>query len=85
MNTITKQQLIGEDIEIIDAKNKANIGITGKIINETKNTIEVKTSDSRKKLIKKNITILLKEKKIKINGELLIGRPEERIKKKTRN
>jgi len=51
----------------------------GKIIDETKNTITIKTKDSVKKILKQNA-------KIEINGNLidtkkLTIRPEERIKK----
>ena len=35
---IAKHELIGLTIEIIDSKNKDNIGIKGVVINETKNT-----------------------------------------------
>ena len=41
-----KKELIGETIEIIGSKNKTLIGVKGKIVEETKNTI---TLDNEKK------------------------------------
>ena len=73
---MTVHELIGKKVEIIKSKNKSNIGLKGKITDETKNTI---TLDNEKKLIKNNITM-------KIDGKILEGsdlvfRPEDRIKR----
>jgi len=78
MKNILKHELIGSRIRVIDAKNKANKDIEGTIIDETRNTLSVDCKGSIKKLIKKNITITIND--MKINGEKLIGRSEERIK-----
>lgn len=70
-------EFIGKRIKVTDAKNHLNIGIEGRIIDETKDTFTV---DGRKRLtlIKKNITIEVEGKTIK--GEQLAKKPEERIK-----
>ena len=80
-----KGELIGKEIKITDSKNKSNAGIEGKIIDETKNTLTIKTKGNQtKKLIKKNITFTMKtgntEKTVK--GEEIQAAPEERIKVK---
>lgn len=85
MKNIMKRLLIGERARIVDAKNRTQDGIEGTIIDETKNTVEIETTAGRKKLIKKNITLALTDQHVAVSGELLVGRPEERIKKKTRN
>ena len=79
---IVRGELIGLSIEVIDAKNPSVVGIKGKIIDETKNTIVIQ-SDKVKKLIKNQIKmkIKLKDKIIEIDGKNLVGRPEDRIKK----
>ena len=83
LRDITKYELIGLKAEVSDAKNKANVGITGKIVDETRNTIMIETKKGIKRLIKENITIdvFFQNKKIRIKGTLLVGRPEDRIKK----
>ena len=76
-------EFIGKKIIVVDAKNKALIGIEGTIIDETKNTFEIKTKMNKtKKLIKSHIVFntTFRGKTIQINGSLLQKRPEERIK-----
>ncbi len=55
MKCLEKGELIGLNIEVIKSNNKANIGIKGKIIDETKNMIIIKNEKGIKKLIKKQI------------------------------
>ncbi|MBT6520310.1 ribonuclease P [Candidatus Woesearchaeota archaeon] len=69
-----------------ESKNKNQIGFEGTIIDETKNTITIKTNQSnddqfKKKLIKNQITIIIKNSNKKIEMKKLIMRPEDRIKK----
>jgi len=78
---IFPHELIGETIEVVDSKNKSNLGIKGKIIDETKETIKV-AQDSGKEvvLMKQIITFkLVKSGKI-ISGEVTAKRPEDRLK-----
>ncbi|PIN86496.1 ribonuclease P protein component 1 [Candidatus Woesearchaeota archaeon CG10_big_fil_rev_8_21_14_0_10_44_13] len=82
MKDTLKKELIGKEIRIVEAKNKTNEGIEGKIIDETKNMITISTKKGSKKLIKEEIRIKLLREKITIDGKLLVGRPEDRIKKK---
>ena len=58
--------------------------ITGKIINETKNTFEILTLKKQRKKILKNQEIIFKmeNKKINVNGKILKMKPEERVKLK---
>ncbi len=84
---IAKIELIGLNVEIINAKNKSLIGIKGRIIDETKNLIFVESTNKKiKKIIKDQVKILLEyqNKKYEINGEILKSRPEERIRKWTK-
>ncbi len=76
---IKKDNLIGLKVKVIDADNKSQISIEGKIIDETRNTIKVQTTTEIKQLMKNNITLMINDQKI--NGKNLVGRPEERIKK----
>ncbi len=79
---IVKHELIGLRAKVVDSKNKANIGIKGKIIDETKNTIIIESKGEKKRLFKNNITIDVQvdKKIVRINGKLLLGRPKERVK-----
>lgn len=77
-----KKSLIGLDVSVINSKIKTNIGIKGKIVDETKNTIIIKDQKGDKKMmLKKNIFLKEKMHGNIINGKSLVGRVEERIKK----
>ena len=58
MKQITKYEFIGSYAEIVDSTNKSNIGIKGKIIDETKNTILIEQKNKQKRLFKKNIILI---------------------------
>ena len=80
LKNLVKYEFIGSDIEIVDSKNKSLIGLKGKVIDETQNMF---TLDNGKKIIKSESTFKMKihKKTIEIKGSLLVGRPEDRIKK----
>jgi ribonuclease P protein subunit POP4 len=70
--------LIGEEIEVVDATNKTLVGIRGKVIDETKNTLEIMTEEGNKRIIKCQSKI--RAKGMTIEGKHLTGRIEARIK-----
>jgi len=77
--------LIGQKIIIHQKNNK----ITGMVINETRNTLILETDPDKKiKIYPKNnnnkIERIYKKKKLLIDGSLLKGRPEERLKNEPR-
>ena len=73
-----KEELIGLNITVINSRNKSNIGLAGKIIDETKNTITIKIKGSTKKIMKNDVELDIDGKKIE--GKKLAVRPEERLK-----
>ncbi len=73
-------ELIGEEITVIESNNKANIGITGKIINETKMTLTVNHDGKRKTLLKNIVVLKLHRTQHIIRGAGIIKRPEDRVK-----
>ena len=83
INDYLKFELIGLEVEVVDAKNKSLIGIKGKIVDETKNTFVIEIKGKEKKLLKDQVTLIIdfKKEKIRAEGKLFLGRPEERIKK----
>ena len=84
MKDIARHELIGLNAIVEKSTNPSQEGLKGKIVDETKSSITIETSKGRKLLLKKNIELQLtvENKKIKIKGKLLEGRPEERIKVK---
>lgn len=72
-------ELIGEEIEIIEAKNPLNQEVKGIVVDETKNIIKIKQGEKVKILLKEEIIF-----KIKRTGQVVVGgeirkRPEDRL------
>ena len=84
VKNILRHELIGLSCEIIKTSNKSQIGIKGRIVDETLKVIEIKTSEGKKMVAKKNtiFRITIDDKKIDIEGNFIAYRPEDRIKKK---
>jgi len=72
--------LVGKCIAVIDAVNRHDIGINGRVTDETKNMITVTQEGASKRLIKKNITIRVDGSVLK--GVAITGTIQERIKKR---
>ena len=81
-SNILRHELIGLECKITASKNKSQIGIEGKIVDETLKSIVI----DGKKILKKDTTFMLKlgGKNVHIDGNFIIARPEDRIKKKIR-
>jgi ribonuclease P protein subunit POP4 len=81
---VLKSELIGLIIEVTDATNQSLQGLKGKVVEETRNTLTIRDGDKEKKIVKEHVTITttIDEKTIEIDGKLLVGRPEERLKKR---
>lgn len=82
MTLILKAALIGKRVTVIEARNPSLLGMHGIIIDETKHTLLLKTKQGVKRIGKNRITLELPDDHVRIQGRLLIGRPEERVKRK---
>ncbi len=82
---IVRHELIGLKVKVKRSTNKSQVGLQGTVIDETYNTIKIETNKGEKK-VAKNTAIFIFElpngKKVEVNGELLVSRPEDRLKKK---
>ena len=82
--SLLKGEFIGSRIKVIKAKNKDNVGISGEVIDETKNTFVIKNNKGKKTLLKEQCTfkIYKKNKTMTVDGRMISKRPEDRIKLK---
>jgi RNase P/RNase MRP subunit p29 len=73
--------IIGKELKILYCTNPCDLRITGRVVDETRNMIQVGTAEDGepKWLIKKNVIVLLDGQQI--DGKELVGRPENRIKR----
>ncbi len=78
LETISEYDLIGQEITIMQSKNKEIVGLKGKIIMETKNMITIKT-DNGKKNIPKDICQFSNSQGLETDSTKLSKRPHERM------
>ncbi len=76
-------ELIGLHCKVVWSKNKDYIGIEGTVVDETKNLLILRTERGIKKILKDRCVFGFKIGKgfVLVPGEMLVGRPEERLKK----
>lgn len=81
-------ELIGLPVEIVASANQNQIGLKGKIVDETRNMFMIEKEDHRiKNTAKEGVTFVftlsdLGHTEVKVNGNLLLARPENRIQKR---
>ncbi|RLF25083.1 MAG: ribonuclease P protein subunit [Thermoprotei archaeon] len=84
---IILHELIGLYVRVIDSRNKYLIGLRGVVIDETRNTLVLST-DKGVKIVPKAVCSfefrLPSGLLVRVEGRLLVGRPEDRIKRKIR-
>ena len=80
---IKKHELIGLEVKVEEALNKDLIGLKGKVVDETKSLLIISTDKGEKRVLKAGITLKIRLEKewVLIEGKVLVGRPEDRIKK----
>lgn len=82
--TLARDELIGLHVRIKECTDPTWKDVTGRIIDETKNTFLIETLDGKQKRIEKKTAEFefnVNGEKIIINGSKIAYRPEDRIKK----
>ncbi|MFP4005875.1 MAG: ribonuclease P protein component 1 [Candidatus Hadarchaeia archaeon] len=77
-----RHEWIGLKVEVVKSNDSNLEGKKGVVMDETKNTLVIK-EEELKMIPKKNVTLsvtLPSREEVRINGERLIARPEDRIK-----
>jgi ribonuclease P protein subunit POP4 len=86
---ILRHELIGLDLEVVKSTDSGLISTKGRVINETRNTLVLEKENGKEITVVKEIStfrIDFKHSgdvvKVDIDGRLLVGRPEDRLKRK---
>ncbi len=80
-----RHEFIGLKTKVLESKNKENIGLQGKIIDETRKTIKIEDEKREKTIPKKNTIFEIKlpnGKEVTVKGDEIRLKPENRIKKR---
>lgn len=87
---LARHELIGLQVEVVSSSNKSHVGAKGTVTDETRQTLTIETEKGRGKKAERNFAkdqctfrfTLPSGQKVKVDGRLLVARPEDRIKKK---
>ncbi len=74
---------IGLMVEVVESPNENEVGIKGEVVDETQNTLKIMTEKGLKVVAKSDRTfrVWYKCKIMRIKGDLINFRPEDRIKR----
>ncbi len=80
---IVLHELIGLKVRVLSSNDRKQKGITGEVIDETKNTLLIKTAMGIKRIVKKTskFKFYADGKAFIVGGEEINFRPHERIEK----
>lgn len=83
---VLQHELIGLEGEVISSTNRSQVGIKGEVIDETMNTVSIRSGKGIKKIQKRGslFRLTLGKLKVEVDGNELLSRPEDRIKKRVR-
>ncbi len=84
---LVRHELIGLAVKISESKNPQLSGISGRVIDETRNTLVIEKGDgSEKRIAKEDCTFSFRMpgsgEWVSVEGSVILARPEDRIKKK---
>lgn len=84
---IIQHEFIGLEAKVAKSSNTSYVGIAGTVIDETRNTFVI-SQDNKRKTVVKDLAVfhftLPDATIVEIDGKVLVGRPEERLKKRIR-
>ena len=84
---LVRHELIGLVAEVIKSSNKQVEGMKGRVVDERRNTLTLEIGGREKVLPKEEnsfLFLLPSGREVSVDGKVLVGRPEDRIKKKLR-
>ena len=80
-------EFIGTEAKVARSRHGDYVGMRGTVIDETRNTFTILDGSAKKAVVKKSAIFhfrFIDGTIIEINGRLLVGRPEDRLKKHIR-
>jgi len=84
---VVNHELIGLCVTVVESANRSSVGMSGRIVDESRNTFTIEI-EGREKMAAKHCNTfeftLPEGSKVRINGDLLLARPEDRAAKSLR-
>jgi ribonuclease P protein subunit POP4 len=82
---LARQELIGLRVMVEDCTNPCLKGLSGKVVDETRNTFLLETERGLRRIPKSNTSLIFTlpdGRRVKVAGSVLISQPENRINKR---
>jgi len=80
-------EFIGLNAKVVKSTNPNYVGIRGKVVDETRNTLVIR-QENEDKIVVKNVAVFHFTTPdgtvVEVDGNLIVGRPEDRVKKRLR-
>ncbi len=86
-SSIVQNEFIGFAANVVKCSNPTVVGLKGQVIDETRNTFTLSCDSGRKVVIKDTAVFdftLSDGTVVEIDGKVMMGRPEDRLKKRIR-
>ncbi|MGB5099826.1 MAG: ribonuclease P protein subunit [Methanothrix sp.] len=83
--SLARHELIGLEMLVAASSNPCQIGLSGQVVDETRNTFLLETKAKVLRLAKKNTNLIFTlpdGQNVKVYGSVLISQPENRISKR---
>jgi ribonuclease P protein subunit POP4 len=81
---IVRYEFIGTQAKVAQSSHRDYVGVSGLVVGETRNTFALKSDGKTKSVIKESAVFDFRFDDgtvVEIDGKLLVGRPEDRLKK----
>ena len=85
--SIVQDEFIGLVANVVKCSNSSVVGLMGQVVDETRNTFTLSCNSERKVVIKDTAVFdftLSNGTVVEIDGKVIMGRPEDRLKKRIR-
>lgn len=85
--SIVQHEFIGLETKVVKSSNPDVVGIKGRVVDETRNTLTISHKGEKKVVIKDTAVlefVMPDGTVVEIDGKVIMGRSEDRIKKRPR-
>ncbi len=83
--TFVQDEFIGLNAKVVKSSNPSYVGISGKVVDETRKTLVIRQRHEDKVIVKEAAVFqftLPDGTVIEVEGKVILGRPEDRMKKR---
>jgi len=82
-----QNEFLGLNAKVVKSTNPSYLGVSGKVIGETRNTLVIRHKNEDK-IVVKNVAVfhftMPDGTIVEVDGNIILGRPEDRLKKRIR-